>query len=1547
MILNLIRIFNIKILFIFILLSVLFPTRINAENLIIKREPSYVYKLLAGPIGIPYNSPQDALSALQQYYRDHESSDGTQPHQTVFNVRPNNELGTVNGISYSWKWDYLIEYPSIPSQNYGGTTGSIEQEWYCPSGYIYGTVGWNRKSLSDEVNHISAWCELSIEQPASPPLACERDRYSYGKPINAFTRTESQSHLVYANNSPGNLSFSWNFESKSKHPFLKYFSSGQFGYWQHSFHYVLRSTIDDVYYFEGPGIPSAIFWKQNSNWNSSTPKFSISNDANYTYAHDNDAGIVYKFNSNGKVIEISNDADKPGYKYRLYYDENNLAYVEDRFGRRLFFGGYSGGKPGWIKTPDGVVVDFSYQNQSLSEIKFSSADYIHFFYEDARTPENLTGVSHSSLNKSSSYTYDEDGSAISTELAGGVNKYNFIYAQYDPDYAGMVTPTGVQVDFNFTRNNSSYVSSNVSKNFLVEGKPPIVSSQLESNGLKTKEQDFNGFSRNYTWGESRRLLISANEEIDSQESKNTSYVWDGRFRLPVKIQEPGRSNLYNYDPNGNLIEHKLVNGIVNQINRWSYNSKNLPVTHTDENGQITSYTYDSNGNLASVTEPSGKTTSYTNDASGRILTSTSPSGVVSSYAYDYRGRLTSAKQGGLETKFFYSLKNALQSVQYPSGYVITYSYDDANRLIGWSDNRSNKQTYVLDSVGNRVTELLQNGQGEIAFKLQREINSLNNLEKETYGDTQIASYVNDGNGNVSAAGVGSGARTNFLRDGLGRITQITDPLNNAATITYNQLDSVTAAKDFKGVTTSYTRDALGNAKQEVTPDAGTGAATYDVRGLLASTTDATGRTIGVERDALGRITKINYNNGTSSVLRYDLTGTTYNTAAAPNASIGHLSEVQDPGVTTQYQRDALGRVLRKTQILAGGATKSIAYTYVPAGQGGAGSVKSITYPSGKQLTYQYSSTGLITGMQWNGTALLSGLTWNPLGMPKGWSWPGILAAPGATAKLAEARSYNTAGQLTHTGIIDLTWDAAGRVSAIEQSQMVAAAASAGGAPTTTVQARIASAYTYDAAGRMTASGHSLQGAPVINWPQVGTLATGFLDVAGYTSMGYAYDANGNRLSASIVKTPPSGNTATISQTYSITDGSNRLVSVAGTTDTTGAASTKTYQYDAAGAITSATTTGTTSGAQYLHYGANGRVAKVTGTASSTDPSAVSYLYNSASQRLLKTDARQSTTAPRTEHTLYSEEDSAQLLGTYSNQRSASSAAPAGEMDSTEVIYLPTAQGMVPVATQINGRLYAIHADHLNTPRRLTNAQGQVAWQWLLTGFGEVSPTTGAKGYVQADSAVAGSLPSYAPEVTFNLRYPGQQWDEETEMAYNMHRYYVPPLGRYIQADPIGLDGGWNRFGYVDGNPLNSIDPQGLANSSMVRYMPLQPKDWIKPGPVKICHRPINISWIPGIIGGALPHHHWVKTPTAEAGMGGACPVPGQQCSDKPYSDTVVKNHLGESNQPGAQCEDVGDDVDVECVERLIKVGNPTGTWTAWNQCMTFSYEVIMQCRRRK
>ncbi len=50
--------------------------------------------------------------------------------------------------------------------------------------------------------------------------------------------------------------------------------------------------------------------------------------------------------------------------------------------------------------------------------------------------------------------------------------------------------------------------------------------------------------------------------------------------------------------------------------------------------------------------------------------------------------------------------------------------------------------------------------------------------------------------------------------------------------------------------------------------------------------------------------------------------------------------------------------------------------------------------------------------------------------------------------------------------------------------------------------------------------------------------------------------------------------------------------------------------------------------------------------------------------------------------------------------------------------------------------------------------------------------------------------------------------------YNYFRSYSAERGRYTQADPIGLDGGFNRFGYVEGDALNYADPFGLEPNQM-------------------------------------------------------------------------------------------------------------------------------------
>ncbi|WP_146825676.1 ISAs1 family transposase [Escherichia coli] len=59
-----------------------------------------------------------------------------------------------------------------------------------------------------------------------------------------------------------------------------------------------------------------------------------------------------------------------------------------------------------------------------------------------------------------------------------------------------------------------------------------------------------------------------------------------------------------------------------------------------------------------------------------------------------------------------------------------------------------------------------------------------------------------------------------------------------------------------------------------------------------------------------------------------------------------------------------------------------------------------------------------------------------------------------------------------------------------------------------------------------------------------------------------------------------------------------------------------------------------------------------------------------------------------------------------------------------------------------------------------------------------------------------------------IRLPGQQYDEESGLYYNRHRYYDPLQGRYITQDPIGLKGGWNFYQYPL-NPVTNTDPLGL------------------------------------------------------------------------------------------------------------------------------------------
>ena len=123
-------------------------------------------------------------------------------------------------------------------------------------------------------------------------------------------------------------------------------------------------------------------------------------------------------------------------------------------------------------------------------------------------------------------------------------------------------------------------------------------------------------------------------------------------------------------------------------------------------------------------------------------------------------------------------------------------------------------------------------------------------------------------------------------------------------------------------------------------------------------------------------------------------------------------------------------------------------------------------------------------------------------------------------------------------------------------------------------------------------------------------------------------------------------------------------------------------------------------------------------------------------------------------------------------------------------------------------LYFIHTDQLGTPQKITNTAVAVVWDGQFDPFGNpVSGSGGANwGSVNWGSFNWGAT---GPSLSLtNLRFPGQYFDGESSLNQNWNRDYDRSVGRYLQSDPVGFEGGWNTYAYVRSRPLLLADPEG-------------------------------------------------------------------------------------------------------------------------------------------
>ncbi|MCU7920888.1 MAG: RHS repeat protein [Candidatus Thiodiazotropha sp. (ex Epidulcina cf. delphinae)] len=711
---------------------------------------------------------------------------------------------------------------------------------------------------------------------------------------------------------------------------------------------------------------------------------------------------------------------------------------------------------------------------------------------------------------------------------------------------------------------------------------------------------------------------------------------------------------------------------------------------------ITTYGYNAQGQRISITNPLGHATQVTaHDAAGRPLTMVSPNGLTTTLSYDARGRLTQQTRGdgtaSRTTQYAYDAVGNLTQATQPDGSFLSYEYDPAHRLIGMEDNQGNRIDYTLDAMGNRLSEQVSDPQGVLTRSQSQVYDQLSQLSQQIDSQNHATGYGYDANGNLTQTTDANQQATAQTYDPHDRLRQVTDPLNGTTHYTYDAQHNLTSVTDPNGLSTTYEYDGLGHLISQTSPDTGATSYTVDEAGNRLTQTDARGVTVSYAYDALNRLTAIHYPDPSLDV------GYTYDQGTH---GIGQLTQMSDAQGSTDYGYNAYGELISQTRTSSDAIVTTFGYAYDTHGR-----LATLTYPSGKQLHYDYATDGQLTTLTLEQTggatqSLASNIQRLPFGPIQALDY-----GNGLSLSRSFDQDYRLISQQL-TGVLD-------------------------------------NSYTHDPVGNITAWTDLLNTA---RHQQFGYDALDrLLSASGaYGSLGYSYDATGNRLSMT------EGSTT---ETYSYVPDSHRLQQILGSvTDNRG--------YDDAGNTVQSLI------GSYTYDQTN----RLSGY--SKPGTQAAYAYNGKGERVSKT-VNSVTTRFR-----YGPEG--RLLGEYD----------ATGNPVREYVYLdgqPVAMSSTDATTGAEVLSY-LHTDHLGAVVKATDQGQNLVWDATRRPFGERDITTA--------------------QIGMPLGFPGQIFDEETGNYYNYFRDYDPSTGRYLQSDPIGLDGGLNTYLYVNANPIRFVDPTG-------------------------------------------------------------------------------------------------------------------------------------------
>jgi len=1082
-----------------------------------------------------------------------------------------------------------------------------------------------------------------------------------------------------------------------------------------------------------------------------------------------------------------------GYKQTMAYDASGtLTSITDSYSRQLSFA-YTNGLLTTVTTPDGSSITYAYDTSNrLTSVTYPGGAVRAYQYANPKYLFALTGVIDENNAAYATIGYDSQGRANSTALAGGANSYSFVY---NSNLTTTVTdPRGFVRTYSYQ---------------LLQGRPKIVgisgaacdgcnagsSTSYDSAGYLQSSTDFNNQVTNYTYDDASGLETQRIEAGGTATQRTTNTVWNTALRVPNQRSVVNASSAiesltkWAYNARGQVLSRCEIDPAASGASTYICGSS----TNAPSGVRQTSYTYCESAGVSAGTCPlvglvltvDGSRTDVsdviaytyyqTTDTSGcatlggtchylgDLLQITNALGQSTTFiSYDKNGRVTRQSDvNGTLTDLTYS----------PRGWLLTRTvHVNAD---GSSSANDATTTFAYDNVG-QVTKITQPDGAYLAYSYD----AAHRLTDITDNFSNTIHYTLDAAGNRTAETTKdpSGTLTRSLSRQYDQLNHLTKTLNAASVAVQTYQNPAEAPPS--GITYTNGYDGNGNAiysvdsngvggEQQVDPlnrliktlqdHAGTGSTAntstqyaYDARDNLRSVTDPDGLVTGYTYDGLNNLTQLQSPDTGTSGYTYDAAG-------------NRITQTDARGLTATYTYDALNRL---TGIAYPTSSLNVTYSYDQAATGcfNSGRLTQLTDSSGSTV-YCYDRRGNVLSKQQTVGAVVSTVTYTytPADRLQSLTYPSgaivtytrnvlgqITQVAYQTSATATAQILiSNAGYLPFGPLSQITFGNGRTLSKSYDQDYAIDKVVSSDANGLIVDA------TVDGLGNLTSASNTVGAASPTQSYQYDSLYR-LTNIASPTTTieSFTYNKTGDR-------TDDTTSAGTTAYTYPSPLTTHRLQSVG----------TNARSYDANG-NTQTLPAGT------LTYDARNRLVGLNTAATTNGTPQATYDYNGKGERVTKSVG---TVGGTFTATMFVYGEGGQLLGEYAN---------AG---TKEYIYLDG----IPVSIATTAaQLYYVEADQLGTPREviqpgMTTATDTIVWKWDYFGsaFGTHAPNPQA--------------------LTVNLRFPGQYFDAETSFNYNYFRDYEPATGRYIESDPIGLEGGLGTYVYVYNEPLNFIDPSGL------------------------------------------------------------------------------------------------------------------------------------------